>query len=62
MNEQAKKEVAAYKKLTKEQVFSHFCRTLGRIHNASIKEQRKSWMIYDIIRAKYGAVTADLVA
>ena len=35
---------------------------LGRIQNAQIAEQRKSWMIYDIVRAKYNESIANQVA
>ena len=43
------------KQMIKAQVFAIWCEIfLGRIHNAKLVEQRKSWMIYDIVRSKYG--------
>jgi len=46
---------------TKNEVFNVWIITPSVIHNVSINEQRKSWMIYDIIKAKYGKVIADVV-
>ncbi len=41
------------KQQTIKVVFAQWQQTcLGRIQNAQITEQRKSWMIYDIVRAK----------
>ncbi len=37
---------------TKQEVFKLYCQVcLGRIHGADIKEMRKDWMIYDILKA-----------
>jgi len=55
--------VQKLRKQTKAQVFAMWCSTcLGRIHCASIKEQRKGWMIYDIVRTKFGKSAAEQVA
>jgi hypothetical protein len=51
------------KQQTKKVVFAQWQQTcLGRIQNAQIAEQRKSWMIYDIVRAKYDESIANQVA
>jgi len=51
------------KQQPKKEVFAQWQQTcLGRIHNAQIAEQRKSWMIYDIVRAKYNEAIANQVA
>ena len=61
--EQAKRVVSGLRSQSKEQVFkvwSQVC--LGRVHNAKISEQRKNWMIYDIVKAQFDKETADQVA
>ncbi len=61
--ELAQKTVNHLKQQPKKVVFGHWVKTcLGRIHNAQIAEQRKSWMIYDIVRAKYNESIANQVA
>lgn len=51
------------RKQTKAQVFSMWCSTcLGRIHCAKLSDQRKDWMIYDIVRGKYGTAVANQLA
>jgi len=50
------------KQQAKNVVFVQWQQTcLGRIQNAQIQEQRKSWMIYDIVRAKYNDSIANQV-
>lgn len=47
---------------TKKEVFDIWTRaTLGRVHNANIAEQNKSWMIHDILRAEHGKAAAEAV-
>lgn len=59
----ARQFVKSLRMQTKAQVFSIWCATcLGRIHFASIKEQRKGWMIYDIVCSKFGKAAAEQVA
>ena len=61
--EQAKQTTRNLRLQSKAEVFklwTHRC--LGRIHNAQITEQRKSWMVYDIVRNQYGAAITDQVA
>jgi len=60
--QEAARSVAGLKSKTKKEIFNVWTGTLGRIQNARIEEQRPSWMIYDIIKAKYGAAIADKVA
>jgi hypothetical protein len=63
MINQARQLVASLKSNSKAQVFSMWCTTcLGSIHCASIKEQRKGWMIYDIVSSKYGKAVAGQVS
>ena len=51
------------KQQPKKVVFAQWQKAcLGRIQNAQIAEQRKSWMIYDIVRAKYNESIANQVA
>ncbi|MDD5470416.1 MAG: hypothetical protein PHP05_00670 [Sideroxydans sp.] len=51
------------KQQPKKVVFVEWQQTcLGRIQNAQIAEQRKFWMIYDIVRAKYNEAIANQVA
>ena len=60
--QQATARLESLKQRTKRNVFDIFCSvTLGRVHCATIGEQRKSWMIYDIIRAEFGEATAEAV-
>lgn len=61
----ARQTVSELKALDKQGVFDAWKRTMttGRIASgADIREQRKSWMIYDIIRQRYDQETADRVA
>ncbi len=61
--DQAKRTTQHLRQMSKAEVFMRWKRTcLGRIHCAQIKEQRKSWMVYDIVRSQYGASIADQVA
>ncbi len=61
--DQAKQTVKHLRQLPKAEVFEIWCRRcLGRIHSAQIGEQRKSWMVYDIVRSQYGTAIADQVA
>lgn len=67
MNEQkfkqAKRMVKGLRGQSKAQVFKIWIQVcLGRVHNATMGEQRKDWMIYDIIRAQYDKEIADQVA
>ncbi len=51
------------RKKTKQDVFTAWTtQCLGKIHNAKVHEMRKSWMIYDIIRNRFGELIADQVA
>lgn len=61
----ARAAVSELKALDKQGVFDVWKRTMttGRIASAAdIREQKKSWMIYDIIRKRYDQETADRVA
>ena len=61
----ARATVSELKALDKKGVFDVWKQTMntGRIASgADIREQRKSWMIYDIVRKRYDAATADRVA
>ena len=61
--EQAKQMVKGLRGQSKEQVFKVWIRVcLGRVHNAKVVEQRKDWMIYDIIKAQFDKEVADQVA
>lgn len=61
--DQAKKTTQNLRTMTKSEVFQLWTRRcLGRIHCAQIKEQRKAWMVYDIVRSQYGSAIADQVA
>jgi hypothetical protein len=61
--EQAKRMVAGLRGQTKAQVFKVWVSVcLGRVHNATLAEQRKDWMIYDIVEARFGKAVADQVA
>ena len=61
--EQAKRMVAGLRSQTKAQVFKVWVSVcLGRVHNATLAEQRKDWMIYDIVEARFGKAVADQVA
>ncbi len=67
MNDQniecAKQMVTSLRGQSKEQVFKQWQQAcLGRVNNAKAEEQRKDWMIYDIVRAKLGSAVADQVA
>lgn len=62
----ARAEAAALKdslkKGSKEEIFKIWRReTQGRLNVARIGEQRKSWMIYDIIKARHGKEVAEAV-
>lgn len=59
----AQSYVTGLKRLSKKEVFEEWrAQTLGRVSNPDIREQRRSWMVYDIIRARYGQGIADRVA
>ena len=61
--EQAKRMVSGLRSQTKAQVFKVWVSVcLGRVHNATLAEQRKDWMIYDIVEARFGKAAADQVA
>lgn len=61
--EQAKQMVKGLRGQSKAQVFKVWIRVcLGRVHNAKVVEQRKDWMIYDIIKAQFDKAVADQVA
>lgn len=61
--EQAKRMVKALRGQSKAQVFKVWIQVcLGRVHNAKVGEQRKDWMIYDIIKAQFDKKVADQVA
>ena len=61
--EQAKQMVKGLRGQSKAQVFKVWIRVcLGRVHNAKVVEQRKDWMIYDIIKAQFDKEIADQVA
>ena len=61
--EHARQMVASLRSQSKTQVFKQWSQAcLGRVNNATVGEQRKAWMIYDIVRAKLGQTTADQVA
>jgi len=61
--ERARQMVASLRSQSKTQVFKQWQQTcLGRVNNATVGEQRKALMIYDIVRAKLGQTTADQVA
>jgi hypothetical protein len=61
--EQAKQMVKGLRGQSKAQVFKVWIRVcLGRVHNAKVVEQRKDWMIYDIIKAQFDKEVADQVA
>jgi len=50
MKTQAALNLAA---MTKREIFEIYCRVcLGRVHNAVCAEQKKSWMIADILKAR----------
>ena len=62
---QAQVRVQALKAMDKKDVFSRWmrgCHASRLSITVDIKEQRKSWMIYDIIRAEYSEVVASAVA
>ena len=54
--------VATLKSKSKKDVFNIWASKLGRIHCADIREQRKGWMIYDIIAAEFGKDNAEAYA
>lgn len=55
--------VVNLKDMSKEEVFAVWVRECcGRICGPDIREQRKSWMIYDIVGKHYGKVVASAVA
>lgn len=59
----AQQLVKSLQKQSKAEVFAMWCATcLGRIHSANMNEQRKAWMIYDIVLSKYGMHVADQIA
>ncbi len=61
--DQAKRTTQHLRQMSKAEVFMRWTRTcLGRIHCAQIKEQRKSWMVYDFVRSQYGTSIADQIA
>ena len=61
--ESARQMVTSLRSQSKAQVFKQWQQTcLGRVNNAKVQEQRKAWMIYDIVRAKLGQTVADQIA
>jgi len=61
--EQSKQMVKGLRGQSKAQVFKVWTQVcLGRVHNAKVGEQRKDWMIYDIIKAQFDKEVADQVA
>ena len=61
--DQAKRTTQHLRQMSKPEVFQLWTyKCLGRIHCAQINEQRKSWMVYDIVRSQYGTNIADQVA
>ena len=60
---QANRRITTLKGMTKKEVGAIYAeRCLGRVHNLNLAEQRKSWMIYDIISAEFGRdVTAQVL-
>lgn len=59
----ARARVAELKRLTKREVGDIYARAcLSRVHSLNLAEQRKSWMIYDIVRAEHGAEIAERTA
>jgi len=61
--DQAKQTTQHLRQMSKPEVFQLWTRKcLGRIHSAQLKEQRKSWMVYDIVRSQYGTAIADQIA
>jgi len=61
--DQAKQTTQHLRQMSKPEVFQLWTRKcLGRIHHAQLKEQRKSWMVYDIICSQYGTAIADQIA
>jgi hypothetical protein len=60
--DQARQTSKNLRQMSKQAVFQLWTsKCLGRIHSAQIKEQRKDWMVYDIVRSQYGAAIADQV-
>jgi hypothetical protein len=60
---EAKERVNSLKAMTKKEVGAIYAsRCLPRVHDLNLAEQRKAWMIYDIIAAEYGQAAADAVA
>jgi hypothetical protein len=58
----ASSRLASLRSMSKKEVFEIWTRTtLGRVHNASIAEQNKSWMVHDIIAAEHGKAVAAIV-
>jgi hypothetical protein len=61
--DKATQVLVSLRKKTKQDVFTAWTiQCLGKIHNAKVHEMRKSWMIYDIIRNRFGELIADQVA
>ena len=61
--EQAKRMVAGLRSQSKAHMFKVWVSVcLGRVHSATLAEQRKDWMIYDIVEARFGKAAADQVA
>ena len=62
-SEKATQVLVSLRKKTKQEVFTAWTtQCLGKIHNAKVHEMRKSWMIYDIIKAQFDKEIADQVA
>ena len=53
---------ANLKAKSKKDVFNIWVSKLGRIQCADIREQRKGWMIFDIIAAEYNRDVANACA
>lgn len=61
--EAAKATVRLLRVHSKQAIFDCWVKTcLGRVQNATMADQKKGWMIYDLIRAQYGRAIADQVA
>lgn len=59
MNQTALATKKALQAKSKREVFDAWTREcLPRIHCATIGEQRKAWMIYDLIKVRFGEAVA----
>jgi hypothetical protein len=60
--DQARQTSKNLSQMSKQTVFQLWTsKYLGRIHCAQIKELRKDWMVYDIVRSQYVTAIADQV-